>query len=50
MQAVLQHQVLKCHKIPLRYNWTREEVDAKLDRIMVDIHKNAAETAEIWNA
>jgi len=30
----------------LRYNWTREEVDAKLDRIMVDIHKNAAETAE----
>jgi|TARA_B100000965_G_scaffold18546_1_gene13929 glutamate dehydrogenase (NADP+) len=30
----------------LRYNWTREEVDAKLDKIMVDIHKNAAETAE----
>jgi glutamate dehydrogenase (NADP+) len=29
----------------LRYNWTREEVDAKLDKIMVDIHKNASETA-----
>mgnify|MGYP006155446185 FL=1 len=30
----------------LRYDWTREEVDAKLDNIMVNIHKNAAETAE----
>jgi glutamate dehydrogenase (NADP+) len=30
----------------LRYSWTREEVDAKLDQIMVDIHKNASETAE----
>ena len=30
----------------LRYNWTREEVDSKLDQIMVDIHKNASETAE----
>jgi len=30
----------------LRYGWTREEVDAKLDDIMVNIHKNAAETAE----
>ena len=30
----------------LRYNWTREEVDSKLDQIMVDIHKNAAETAK----
>lgn len=30
----------------LRYGWTREEVDAKLDNIMVNIHKNAAETAE----
>jgi len=29
----------------LRYGWTREEVDAKLDNIMVNIHKNAAETA-----
>jgi glutamate dehydrogenase (NADP+) len=29
----------------LRYGWTREEVDAKLDQIMVDIHKNASETA-----
>ena len=24
----------------LRYNWTREEVDAKLKRIMQDIHAN----------
>ncbi|MGY8729119.1 MAG: NADP-specific glutamate dehydrogenase [Candidatus Poseidoniales archaeon] len=30
----------------LRYGWSREEVDAKLDNIMVNIHKNAAETAE----
>jgi glutamate dehydrogenase (NADP+) len=30
----------------LRYNWTREEVDTKLDNIMVNIHKNASETAE----
>jgi glutamate dehydrogenase (NADP+) len=30
----------------LRYNWTREEVDAKLHQIMVDIHKNSSETAE----
>ena len=30
----------------LRYGWTREEVDAKLDNIMDNIHKNAAETAE----
>ena len=29
----------------LRYGWTREEVDAKLDSIMVNIHKNAVETA-----
>jgi glutamate dehydrogenase (NADP+) len=30
----------------LRYNWSREEVDAKLHKIMVDIHKNTVETAE----
>jgi len=30
----------------LRLAWTREEVDSKLDTIMVNIHKNAAETAE----
>ena len=30
----------------LRLGWTREEVDAKLDAIMVNIHKNASETAE----
>lgn len=28
-----------------RVNWTREEVDKKLDDIMTTIHKNCAETA-----
>ena len=30
----------------LRMNWTREEVDLKLESIMINIHKNAFETAE----
>jgi glutamate dehydrogenase (NADP+) len=30
----------------LRMSWTREEVDAHLHRIMVNIHKNAYDTAE----
>jgi len=30
----------------LRMPWTREEVDQKLENIMVDIHKNAFETAK----
>ena len=30
----------------LRMSWTREEVDQKLEGIMVNIHKNAFETAE----
>jgi len=30
----------------LRMNWTREEVDEKLDRIMVNIHKSAFDTAK----
>ena len=30
----------------LRMSWTREEVDQKLEAIMVDIHRNAFETAE----
>ena len=30
----------------LRMSWTREEVDQKLEGIMVNIHKNASETAE----
>jgi len=30
----------------LRLSWTREEVDNRLEAIMVDIHKNAAETAK----
>ena len=30
----------------LRLSWTREEVDSRLDAIMVDIHKNAYETAK----
>ena len=30
----------------LRMNWAREEVDQKLEGIMINIHKNAFETAE----
>ena len=30
----------------LRMPWTREEVDQKLEGIMVNIHKNASETAK----
>lgn len=30
----------------MRYSWTREEVDAKLDQIMTNIHANAAKAAE----
>ncbi len=30
----------------LRMSWTREEVDQKLEEIMINIHKNAFETAE----
>ncbi|HYU33739.1 MAG TPA: NADP-specific glutamate dehydrogenase [Thermoanaerobaculia bacterium] len=30
----------------MRYSWTREEVDARLHRIMKDIHKACVETAE----
>jgi len=30
----------------MRYSWTREEVDQKLQRIMKDIHSNCFETAE----
>ncbi len=30
----------------LRLNWTREEVDRRLEEIMANIHRNAAETAE----
>ena len=30
----------------LRMSWTREEVDQKLESIMINIHKNAFETAE----
>ena len=30
----------------LRLSWTREEVDSRLEAIMVDIHNNAYETAE----
>ena len=30
----------------LRLSWTREEVDQRLEAIMVDIHKNAFETAK----
>ena len=30
----------------MRMGWSREEVDAKLDGIMVSIHKTCAETAK----
>ena len=30
----------------MRLNWTREEVDEKLDAIMVKIHETCARTAE----
>jgi glutamate dehydrogenase (NADP+) len=30
----------------LRLSWTREEVDEKLENIMINIHKNASETAK----
>lgn len=30
----------------MRYSWTAEEVDAKLDQIMKNIHKNSMEAAE----
>jgi glutamate dehydrogenase (NADP+) len=30
----------------LRLSWSREEVDSRLQKIMVDIHKNAFDTAE----
>jgi glutamate dehydrogenase (NADP+) len=30
----------------MRYSWSREEVDAKLHRIMKDIHKACTETAD----
>ena len=30
----------------LRLNWTREEVDQRLDAIMVNIHKSAYDTAK----
>jgi glutamate dehydrogenase (NADP+) len=30
----------------LRLSWSREEVDSRLDAIMVNIHKEAYETAE----
>jgi glutamate dehydrogenase (NADP+) len=32
----------------MRYFWTREEVDQKLNQIMVNIHKAAYETAEMF--
>ena len=30
----------------MRLNWNREEVDQRLHRIMVDIHRNCQKTAE----
>jgi glutamate dehydrogenase (NADP+) len=32
----------------MRYSWSAEEVDAKLKRIMKDIHDNSAKAAEAY--
>lgn len=32
----------------MRYSWTREQVDEKLDTIMTTIHKNCADTAKAY--
>ena len=32
----------------MRYNWTAEEVDAKLQQIMKEIHDNSANAAESY--
>lgn len=32
----------------MRYNWTAEEVDAKLHQIMINIHENAMKAAETY--
>jgi glutamate dehydrogenase (NADP+) len=34
----------------MRLNWNREEVDQRLHRIMVDIHRNCRNTAEEYGA
>jgi len=34
----------------MRYFWTRAEVDAKLHQIMIDIHKAAYETSDMFGA
>ncbi len=34
----------------MRYFWTREEVDQKLHQIMIDIHKAAYETSDMFGA
>jgi glutamate dehydrogenase (NADP+) len=34
----------------MRLSWTREEVDERLHRIMVDIHRNCVQTAERFGA
>ena len=34
----------------MRLGWNREEVDQRLHRIMVDIHRNCRETAEEYGA
>jgi glutamate dehydrogenase (NADP+) len=34
----------------MRISWTREEVDDRLHKIMIAIHKNCYETAETYGA
>ena len=38
--------VLEMVQNSIRLNWSREEVDDRLHKIMIAIHKNAYETAE----
>ena len=42
------HPVWKWPRTALRLNWTREEVDDRLHKIMIAIHRNSYETAEIY--
>ena len=45
-QAVLLHQLLKCHRTARDLSWTFEEVDAKLKNIMTNIFHNSYNAAK----
>ena len=46
MQAVQQPPHWKCHKTGERLSWTFEEVDSKLQNIMVNIFRNLDDAAK----